>query len=1017
MNLVFIFSFGMLNFTGQTKKRVVNLGNKKNANANYLERTRLQREQRELHRKEEKACILLQSYIRRYLSLLRWNDSIQGDWVKECGSWSSEEEWVRWLMAFVNLCKTAVTRARLDANLEITSTLGRGIEGNRRSGKFGIPARVYARLVLSMTVLARDLNKIGAPRGEKNVEELVSCLHKLVSDRVGDADYSGVIAELGVCLLKFELDSERSRQVLQLVSHLYSSQCAPEFLEFVSNPKIFEIAPEDGYCELLAVLKRIPYERLSSVSELSDQRKVSLLANFMKIRGDADFTAEDYNIIASILATVTFTVYDVPSNDTSASDIEDLETSKTAKRKYIPVQPEVMNELKKLYSSSFIKLAVKHFTDNNSSISGLVLYIFATLTYFIPSYKSKLCMLITITPGSYGWLYDQLKNDQVYKLIEAKIDEGYDFLRSHELLNIYSSITDSSISRFWKALYTFQEFYSYWLIVSNDFESFSDDKLSLDKVTHYLKFLKCICLTFAFNKENENSIPDFEKLKDISISLLNQLYAKNLRLKFLSDEFWKINTLKFNLDTVLQLIVDEEERRIEMAYDSLDNEGLGNSSRSGFNFQSNGRKKSNNDAQSKLEILKKMPFFIPFEDRVKVFQALIQIDRERYVPNNIFQTPMRLSADIRRESLFEDAFNNFHKCGLDFKFPLNVTLFNEQGGQEAGIDGGGITKEFLTSVVFEGFDPYDKYKFFKENESHQLYPNDDIQKKLSHNIDVEEQRMNLLYIQFLGSVIGKCLYENVLIDISFAPFFLNKWVSHNGVYRGMKNSINDLSYLDEQLFNNLIKLTNMSDEELKALDLNFTIDEIIGGKKYTEDLMPPNGEQIQVASNNRLNYIHQISNYKLNKLMYVQTKYFLSGLYEIISSNWLSMFDSYELQMLISGGESDVNIQDWKQNVEYGGYFDDDITIIYFWEVICEMSAEERFKLLKFVTSVSRAPLLGFSSLYPKFGIRNAGRYLDRLPTASTCVNLLKLPDYQDKEVMRSKLLYAINTEARFELS
>ena len=129
------------------------------------------------------------------------------------------------------------------------------------------------------------------------------------------------------------------------------------------------------------------------------------------------------------------------------------------------------------------------------------------------------------------------------------------------------------------------------------------------------------------------------------------------------------------------------------------------------------------------------------------------------------------------------------------------------------------------------------------------------------------------------------------------------------------------------------------------------------------------------------------------------------------------MFDASELQMLISGGENDVNIQDWKENVEYGGYFDDDTTVVYFWEVISEMSPEERFKLIKFVTSVSRAPLLGFGSLNPKFGIRNAGRSIDRLPTASTCVNLLKLPDYQDKELVRSKLLYAINTEARFDLS
>jgi ubiquitin-protein ligase E3 C len=40
-----------------------------------------------------------------------------------------------------------------------------------------------------------------------------------------------------------------------------------------------------------------------------------------------------------------------------------------------------------------------------------------------------------------------------------------------------------------------------------------------------------------------------------------------------------------------------------------------------------------------------------------------------------------------------------------------------------------------------------------------------------------------------------------------------------------------------------------------------------------------------------------------------------------------------------------------------------------------------------------------------------------QLPTSSTCVNLLKLPDYKDKETLREKLMYAINAGAGFDLS
>lgn len=73
--------------------------------------------------------------------------------------------------------------------------------------------------------------------------------------------------------------------------------------------------------------------------------------------------------------------------------------------------------------------------------------------------------------------------------------------------------------------------------------------------------------------------------------------------------------------------------------------------------------------------------------------------------------------------------------------------------------------------------------------------------------------------------------------------------------------------------------------------------------------------------------------------------------------------------------------------------------------------------MLKFVTSVSRAPLQGFASLNPAFTIREAGLQEDRLPTASTCVNMLKLPRYRSKSVLKSKLLFAVTAGAGFDLS
>ena len=60
--------------------------------------------------------------------------------------------------------------------------------------------------------------------------------------------------------------------------------------------------------------------------------------------------------------------------------------------------------------------------------------------------------------------------------------------------------------------------------------------------------------------------------------------------------------------------------------------------------------------------------------------------------------------------------------------------------------------------------------------------------------------------------------------------------------------------------------------------------------------------------------------------------------------------------------------------------------------------------------------LILFQELNPKFCIHSGGE-VDRLPTASTCMNLLKLPIYNSIELLRKRLIYAIEAEAGFELS
>ena len=222
---------------------------------------------------------------------------------------------------------------------------------------------------------------------------------------------------------------------------------------------------------------------------------------------------------------------------------------------------------------------------------------------------------------------------------------------------------------------------------------------------------------------------------------------------------------------------------------------------------------------------------------------------------------------------------------------------------------------------------------------------------------------------------------------------------------------------------------------VEDFSLDFTITDVISTPEYDS---PPNsqlkhktitrelrknGAQIPVTNENRLVYISYVARHRLQIQPHLQTSAFLRGLGAMIQPSWLSMFNQSELQTLIGGGSSEIDISDLRRNTLYGGVYmigddnEEHPTVKMFWRVMQSFSDAERRKVLKYVTSTPRAPILGFKQLNPPFSIRDSGSEQTRLPSTSTCVNLLKLPIYNDEALLRRKLEYAINAGAGFNLS
>ena len=470
--------------------------------------------------------------------------------------------------------------------------------------------------------------------------------------------------------------------------------------------------------------------------------------------------------------------------------------------------------------------------------------------------------------------------------------------------------------------------------------------------------------------------------------------------------------------------------------------------------QQTSRRKYLESLTPRLEILQNLPFFIPFDTRVQIFREFVAMDqikrRHTTDPDEWRFAQMtsetgiaRHRAKVRRKKIFEDAYEQFFKLGDGLKEPIQIRFVDEFDTVEEGIDGGGVTKEFLTSITTEAFGSSNGTdSLFVENDQHLLFPNPssiEERKQTLRQAMIEEGsqywyenlRDLLQQYEFLGRIIGKCLYEGILVDIHFAPFFLLKWALTGGPgtatrESGYRANINDLRDLDEGLYQGLLQLKNYPGN-VEDLSLTFSVDNIIHlsptETKTIHVELQPGGSQTAVTNSNRLFYIAHMARYRLQIQSKPQTDSFLKGLGTIISPSWLSMFNQSELQTLVGGTSTEVNIPDLRANTQYGGLYvigDDGHehpSIQLFWKVMQDLDDVDKKKVLKFVTSTPRAPLLGFGNLNPRFSIRDSGRDQTRLPSTSTCVNLLKLPIYHDEQTLKERLLYSVNSGAGFNLS
>lgn len=191
---------------------------------------------------------------------------------------------------------------------------------------------------------------------------------------------------------------------------------------------------------------------------------------------------------------------------------------------------------------------------------------------------------------------------------------------------------------------------------------------------------------------------------------------------------------------------------------------------------------------------------------MRVFQNLLQEEKARYerssssvvsaaglnmiVPHRVTRVQIR-----RDHNIILEAYRGLQQSPASaLKGKLQIEFVNELGMTEAGIDGGGILKEFMDCMARQLTSTTQAEDgLFQSTERHELIPSyAHLLQKLTGGRRGRGELGGLdrrdLY-RFIGKIVAKAVLENILFAAEFSTIFLN-------LLLGRSNRLDDLYYYD-----------------------------------------------------------------------------------------------------------------------------------------------------------------------------------------------------------------------------
>ncbi|RLN71766.1 hypothetical protein BBJ29_002386 [Phytophthora kernoviae] len=270
--------------------------------------------------------------------------------------------------------------------------------------------------------------------------------------------------------------------------------------------------------------------------------------------------------------------------------------------------------------------------------------------------------------------------------------------------------------------------------------------------------------------------------------------------------------------------------------------------------------------------------------------------------------------------------------------------------------------------------------------------------------------------RFLGKLIGTAVRHGLQMGLDLPALVWRPLA-------GLEVSRAHLESVDIAAANNLSRVEELSTDTDTAAE---EAEEVLGYLTLSTTLsdgvevpLVPQGEKMPVTLANRELYIQLVDKTRLTESSQ-QLAALKDGLASVLPMELASLFTPRELEVLICG-RREVDVDLLRQCTEYSEGADEAMPHVqHFWEVLREMTSEERTSFLLFVWARSRMPnsAKDFPMNFKVQAAHDPGTVNEPdlyLPHAQTCFFALRLPAYTSKEILRTKLLYAIQNSPNMD--